>query len=90
MEVEICSCTDKGIPEGYHDPLCVVAQKFMIEKNANWYRWPERRQFDVSKLNPISHHSDPVERSEYSVKLEVLEAWNAGTIEELLESWVEE
>lgn len=41
-----------------------------------------RRLFDISKLSK----SD----GDYYLKQKVLLAWNAGTIEELLESWVEE
>jgi len=50
-----------------------------------------RRQFDVSKLPTRIHHASIYDEGkfdgEYFLKEKVLEAWNAGTIEELLEGW---
>lgn len=53
-----------------------------------------RRQFDVSKLPTRIHHASIYDEGkfdgEYFLKEKVLEAWNNGTIEELLKGWVGE
>lgn len=52
-----------------------------------------RRQFDVSKLKDKPRKGSafyPQDVGIYDTRLEVLEAWNAGTIEELLKGWVGE
>jgi len=51
-----------------------------------WVSVKERRQFDVGKCEKFR---DSETEAAWLKQIEVLEAWNAGTIEELLESWVE-
>jgi len=52
-----------------------------------------RRQFDVSKLRKEKEQRSwcdaEIANTKYNTRLQVLEAWNNGTIEELLTTWVE-
>lgn len=56
-----------------------------------FYKEPERKKFDVSKLKRPVIEGIPAEDEQnmgfYFAQREILEAWNAGTIEELLEGW---